>query len=152
MLQGGGHRYHIDMILRYSLFTVVLGISFLQAGCANSQHKKEIIEIQKNRIEKLEKYARKQKRTIEKLKAKAWSKPPVEDSSAGQSQLEKLIRQKKWVSALKKSSELRERYPNSEKVLETRIFILRKMGLNKEANVEQKNLLSKIKRTGSRNL
>lgn len=102
-----------------------------------------MIELQKKRIEKLEQHNRRQARKIEGLKAQLWAKPSlavVQRSSVAK--LKTLVQQKKWVSALKTSSELLEERPKSLPVREVRILVLRKMGLYKEAEAEKKRLLA----------
>jgi hypothetical protein len=124
-------------------------------GCSTSKKEDEIARLQRVRIQKLERRVARQDKIITDLKQSRWIKKPA-DFSEGQAllPLKKLMTEKRWVEALKKSSELKRRYPNSRLLSRYRVTIFKKMGLKKQAHKEAQSIarkqvksVKKIKRT-----
>ena len=142
--------------LNGKLYCLGLACVFIFTGCVSSGKKDQIVKIQKVRIKQLEKQLQSKNKTIEKLKVQKWVNKPVQMSSKVALQpLKKLIKQKRWVEALKMSYQLKNKYPRSRRLAYYRIKILKKMGLSKQAAREAQHLRklrSKNRTKGARQL
>ena len=109
------------------------------SGCSTPEKKQQLLSLQKRRILKLEKQVTKQTKYIDKLKAQKWTNKPVRvGEKLALRRLKKIMRQKKWVKALKLSSRIKKRYPKSRTLAKYRYVIFSKMGLTKQADSENR--------------
>lgn len=120
------------------------------SGCASETKKDEILGIQRNRIVKLERDLSRKNKIINELKAERWVKKPVKVSEATAFKpLREKIKIKDWVGALRVSSTLKQKHPNSLTLARYRYSIFKKMGLMNQANQEL-DWLKKLKAQASR--
>lgn len=110
------------------------------AGCANFDKQGDLVKIQKQRINKLERQLSYKQKQVDRLKLRRWMNKPVSAQSGKQFvRLKKLVKAKKWVMALKESNRLKRMYPKSVKVAMYRAQIFKKMGLRKQAESERRS-------------
>jgi hypothetical protein len=149
-------RYNISMVKKkwnlyrnkYCLW--ILGV-FIFTGCSLKSKRSDLLGLQQIRIKKLEQQLAVKNETIAKMKMQKWVQaPPPKPISYAIRPLQRLLKEKKWVQALKLSSKMKTDYPNSKRLARYRVVIFRKMGLNKQATQELKRfkrLISKQKRS-----
>ena len=126
----------MDTLKKNNIFSVctVIGFVFMISGCSTVGKQDKLLELQKRRIVKLEKALRVKDRQLAKLKGKKWAS--LSQKRAAVARLDKLMAQKKWVEALKLSTDLKTKNPKSLKIARSRHRIFKAMGLKKQARGE----------------
>lgn len=123
---------------KYSLtknYCFLLASLFIFSGCSTADKEKELLKVQQQRITGLKKQLARKNQEIQKLKANKWVNAPTQTpESVAIRPLKKLVDAKKWIPALKLSSQLNQQYPQSVKIPYYRYQIYKAMGLNKQAN------------------
>lgn len=132
---------------------LLLSTLIIFAGCSTSPEKQDqIMSVQKRRIANLEKALDQKQKVITELKANRWANKPVKKSlKLALRPMIKQIKLKNWVKALKMSSDLKEKYPNSLILTKYRYSIFKKMGLDNQALQEKQRFdkLQAIRKKGS---
>lgn len=143
MLNHNPLRYNVVMmkkknnLTRFSTCFAPLTV-IIVAGCATPEKKTKLVDIQRSRIEVLQKELEKKEQLISELKAKDWMKRPVlVDERIALKKLSYLVHEKKWAQALKESSRLKKDYSHSVALRTFRYKIFQSLGLASKAMEER---------------
>ncbi len=160
MLNHNPLRYNVDMKKKkinppsfrtcLTLFTVII-----VSGCASSDKKTKLVDIQRSRIEILQKELVKKEQLINELKAKDWiMRPVLADERIALKKLSYLVHEKKWAQALKESSRLKKDYSQSVALRTFRFKIFKNLGLASKAMQERaaiQNIMAQSRNTRKAN-
>lgn len=107
------------------------------SGCSTVDKKDEIVDLQRRRIHKLENALEQKSQLIQDMKVKKWVNLPVKaPEKIAFKPMMSQIKAKDYVGALKTSSQLKKKYPESSRLMKIRVKLFRIMGLKKQANSE----------------
>lgn len=122
--------------LIYCCFTLIFTTTL--SGCLNLSPKtkeQKVIKLQKKRIRHLTKQLKKKNEQLDRFKAKKWVSGKKR-SQASVVEVRTLLGKGQLVEALRKSSQLKKRYPRSKELRKLRVMIFQKMGLKRQAQAE----------------
>ena len=114
------------------------------SGCASKDKQSKLIAVQKRRIHVLENRLQKTEKRLDRFKSKQWLKTSAHDKKRSLRQIKSLISQRKWIPALKKSSQLKKKYPKSITLRRYRFQIFKGMGLKKQA-LKEKGIYDRLR-------